>query len=117
MIFPPAWAGMPFSVNRAGSRQGGLAMPRFLIEVPHEDEHAACIKALDALEKYGSHFVTRADFGCEDGVHSGWLVVDLDNRAEALQIVPPQFRRDARVVQLSQYTREKIVAMMKELEG
>ena len=92
-------------------------MPRFLIEIPHGDEYAACVKALHALERCGSHFVTRAEFGCADGAHSGWLIVDLDSRAEALQIVPPEFRADARVIQLQRYTREEIETMIKELKA
>ena len=91
-------------------------MPRFLIEVPHEDEYDACVRALDALAKYGSHFVTQADFGCGDGVHSGWLIVDVESRNEALQVVPPQFRSIARVVQLNQFTRETIENLVKQLK-
>ena len=92
-------------------------MSRFLIEIAHEDEHAACVKALHALETYGSHFVTHADFGCADGVHAGWLIADFDSRAEAKQIVPPEFRAEARIVELSQFTREKIAAMLEKLEN
>jgi len=73
-------------------------MPKYLIELPHEDERIACIKALRAIEEHGSHFVTHADWGCNDGVHCGWLIVELDSREDALTIVPPEMRRDARVV-------------------
>ena len=92
-------------------------MPRFLIEIPHSDEHDACVRAIDAIEKQGSHFVTKADFGCADGRHAAWMVVELDSRDQARQIVPPQFRPEAHVVQLEQYTREQIKAMLDELEA
>jgi hypothetical protein len=46
-------------------------MPRFLIQLSHRDEHEACVRALGALERYGSHFLTHADWGCKDGVHCG----------------------------------------------
>jgi hypothetical protein len=91
-------------------------MARFLIEIPHEDQHAACVKALHALEAYGSHFVTHADWGCAHGTHSGWLIADLDTRAEAQRLVPPEFRGDARIVQLRRFTRDQLVAMVEELE-
>ncbi len=55
-------------------------MPRYLIELPHEDEHDACVKALRALEQFGSHFVTHADWGCEAGIHCGWMIVELNSR-------------------------------------
>ncbi len=53
-------------------------MPRYLIELSHGDEHAACVKALRAIEQFGSHFVTHADWGCQAGTHCGWLIADLE---------------------------------------
>ena len=83
-------------------------MPRFLIEIQHSSEYEGCVKSLNALMKHGSHLVTRADFGCEDGVHTGWLIVEVDSREEAQQIVPPQYRADSRIVQLRKWTLEQI---------
>jgi hypothetical protein len=91
-------------------------MPRFLIEIPHQDEYAACVRALHALSVHGSHFVTHAEFGCADGAHTGWLIVDVDSRNDALGIVPPEFRSAARVVQLRKFTREEIENMLEELK-
>ena len=91
-------------------------MPRFLIEIRHSDDYEGCLRALDAIMKHGSHLVTKAAFGCEDGAHSGWLIADLDSRDQAMQIVPPQFRSDAQIVQLRRWTREQIETKMKELQ-
>jgi len=91
-------------------------MSRFLIELAHGAEGNACLKALRAIEQSGSHFVTRAYWGCVDGSHCGWLMVDVDSRDEALQIVPPEFRKEARVIELNQFTREDIRAMIAKLE-
>jgi hypothetical protein len=91
-------------------------MPRFLIEIPHEDEHAACVRALQALDTHGSHFVTHAEFGCRDGFHSALLTAEFESLAEARQIVPPEFRREARIVRLERFTREQIAAMIEDLE-
>ena len=90
-------------------------MPRYLIELPHGDERTACIKSLRAIDEYGSHFVTHADWGCNDGVHVGWLIIELDTRADALHLVPPEMRGDARVVQLNHFTRDAIATMITEL--
>ena len=91
-------------------------MPRFLIELAHEDEHTACVRALRAIEQYGSHFMTHADWGCKAGFHSGWLIVELDSRDDALLMVPPEFRREARIVELNQYTPEEIASLASQLE-
>jgi len=85
-------------------------MPRFLIELSHGNEYKACTQALQALERAGSHLVTNADWGCKAGVHRGWLIVELDSRAEAEMMVPSEFRQDARVVQLNRFSKEEVVS-------
>jgi hypothetical protein len=68
-------------------------MAKFLIEVPHESEVVACARANTVLLESGSHFLTHADFGCHDGVHKAWIVVDVDSKDEARNILPPVYRR------------------------
>ena len=83
-------------------------MPRFLIEVPHEAEVVACAKAVRRLLSTGSHFMTHADFGCYDGVHKGWVIVDLDSKEEAKSILPSDLRPVASITQLSKFSMEEI---------
>ena len=91
-------------------------MARYLIELTHEDEHTACVKSLRRIERYGSHFLTHADWGCQDGTHAGWLIAELDSRDEAMQIVPPEFRQEVRIVKLNKFTKERIASLIAELE-
>jgi len=65
----------------------------------------------------GSHLITNAEWGCEDGVHTGWLIVELESREEALQLVPPQYRADTRVILLRRWSRTEIEEMKRELES
>ncbi|MBE0602188.1 MAG: hypothetical protein IH611_00980, partial [Deltaproteobacteria bacterium] len=51
-------------------------MGRFLIEVPHEEEEMACAKVVEIFLKTGSHFVTHTDWGCMDGEHKAWLIME-----------------------------------------
>jgi hypothetical protein len=83
-------------------------MPRFLIEVPHEAETVACARAVQILLSTGSHYLTNADFGCGDGEHKGWLIVEVDNRDEARGILPPILRSQARIVQLNRFSMEEL---------
>lgn len=92
-------------------------MPRYLIEFCHSSEYEGCVRALDAIMQYGSHIITKAEWGCEDGVHTGWLIADLDSREEALQLVPPQYRTDTRIIQLRTWSRAEIEEMKEELES
>jgi hypothetical protein len=83
-------------------------MPKFLIEVPHEPEVVACAKVVQIFLSSGSHFVTHADWGCADGTHSAWLMVDVDTKEDARAVLPPGFRHGARIVQLNKFTMEEI---------
>ena len=87
-------------------------MPKFLIEVPHDSDVVECSKAVQALLSTGSHFVTHAEFGCLDGVHSAWLIVEVDSKAEALGILPPAFRPRSRIVGLNRFELAKIDAFL-----
>ncbi|MGE5245577.1 MAG: hypothetical protein ACM3SQ_15245 [Betaproteobacteria bacterium] len=78
-------------------------MPRFLIEVPHESDTVSCARASKVLLESGSHFLTHADFGCTDGVHKAWIIVDVDGKDEARNMLPPAYRGQASIVQLNKF--------------
>jgi hypothetical protein len=83
-------------------------MGTYLIEVPHEATEAACANAVKIFLETGSHFLANADWGCEDDEHKAWLLVDVDSREQALHIIPPGLRANARIVKLRKFTREDI---------
>lgn len=87
-------------------------MPQFLIEVPHTEETTACAKEVHVFLSTGSHFLSRADWGCMDGVHCCWLTVEAANKEEARMIVPPLFRSRATIVGLNKFTVEQIGAFI-----
>ncbi len=88
-------------------------MARFLIEVPHEAEHEACLRAVRILLTSGSHFLTHSDFGCLDGEHKGWLIVEVESKEEARSILPPSFRSQANIVKLNKFTIEEIDELLR----
>ncbi len=92
-------------------------MAKFLIEVPHEAEVVACARAIKLLLETGSHFLTHADFGCKDGVHKGWIVVDVDSNEEARNMLPPAYRRQATVIGLSRFGIEELDELIRHHEG
>ena len=87
---------------------------RFLIEVPHEESTLACARVVDVFLKTGSHFLSNADWGCRDGVHKAWMIVEVDSKDEARNIVPPAFREQALVVKLNAFTTEEIDRILRE---
>jgi len=49
-----------------------------------------------------------------DGNHSVWLIVEVDNKEDALQLVPSAFRAQARIVALNKFTMEQINTIMEQ---
>jgi hypothetical protein len=89
-------------------------MSKFLIEVPHDREQVACARAVQAFLSSGSHFVANAEWGCRDGDHRAWIIVDVDSKEEARSIVPPIYRPQAKVIGLNRFTLREIEAMLRE---
>ena len=92
-------------------------MAKFLIEVPHPEETVACARVVDVFLKTGSHYLTGADWGCKDGVHKSWMLVDVDSKEDALRIVPPAFRAQAWVVLLNSFSINEIDSILKKHEA
>lgn len=92
-------------------------MPRYLIEVPHEDDVIGCSRVVRIFLSSGSHFLTNAEWGCHDDDHRCWMIVDVDDRNAARGIVPPGMRAQARIVQLSRFTLDEIDDIERRLGG
>ncbi|MCI0696088.1 hypothetical protein L0337_29320 [candidate division KSB1 bacterium] len=60
------------------------------------------------LESPRSHFLSNADWGCQDGDHKAWIIAEVDSKEEARYILPPAFRAQARIVKLNKFTMEEI---------
>ena len=83
-------------------------MEKFLIEVPHGVDKASCKQAIQIFLASGSHFVTNAEWGCTDGDHKAWMIVETENKAEAQRILPPGYRPQAKITRLHKFTREEL---------
>ena len=92
-------------------------MQRFLIEVHHEDEQLACARIVQIFLSTGSHYITHADWGCMDGEHSAWIIVEADSKEQARCILPPAFRSEAKIVALNKFTMEQIDGIISQLQS
>ena len=89
-------------------------MARFLIEVPHEAKTKECAQAVKILLDSGSHYLTNAEFGCLDGEHKAWIIVEVDTREEALLVVPAIFRPRAKIVKLNKFSLQEIDRILEQ---
>ena len=87
-------------------------MARFLIEADHEDEARACARTVQVFLATGSHYLTHADWGCLDGVHTAWIIVEVESKEQARSVLPAAHRSQARIVALNKFTMEEIDTIM-----
>ena len=93
-------------------------MARFLIEVPHKAEKAACAQAIKVFLSTGTHFLTNADWGCLDGEHKVWIILDgVESKDEASAILPSAFRTQAKIMQLNKFTMEDLDGILSNHQG
>jgi hypothetical protein len=83
-------------------------MPRFLIEVPHDGTAAACARAAELLLRTGSHFLTKADYGCSDGVHKAWITLEVESKDDARNVLPSELRPIASIVRLNYFSMAQV---------
>jgi hypothetical protein len=88
--------------------KGAPSVAKFLIEVPHKPERVACARVVQTFLSSGSHFLAQADWGCADGNHSAWMIVDVDSKEDARAIVPPPLRAEARIIGLNKFALDYI---------
>ena len=88
-------------------------MSKYLIEVPHGTDKLECLRAVAILLSSGSHFLSNADYGCLDGEHKAWFFMDANSKDEALQVVPPAYRKGAKVSQLNKFKLKDVEELLK----
>jgi hypothetical protein len=80
-------------------------MDRYLIETPHTAQDCKMI----VHQIYAMGYLYHFDWGCMDGVHSGWAIIEAESEAQARLAVPPLLRSKARVVKLCKFTDDTIL--------
>lgn len=83
-------------------------MAKFLIEVPHNEDELACLRAIESFVKSGNHFLAHAEWGCEDNEHKAWMIVELESKEQAIRILPSMYRDRAKVTKLFHMTAEDV---------
>ena len=74
-------------------------MTKYIIEVSLPEKVAAK-RISQSIRAFGSHFATRADWAHTEVTSSGTLVVDADDRRSIFNVIPPNMRSSARIVEL-----------------
>ncbi len=82
-------------------------MDRYLVVIPHTMED--CLRVLKQIEAIGT--ITHFDWGCKDGDHTGWAIIEATDKSEALMVVPTIQRSKAQAIKLTRFDPEEIREM------
>lgn len=82
-------------------------MKKFIVISNHSAEDCELALKETLAIGYLHHF----DWGCKDGVHTGWAIIEAEDKAQAMMSVPTFLRGQAKVVQLTKFQAEKVAAM------
>jgi len=80
-------------------------MNKYLIEVSQSSLHLLNMRASYIFNRWGSHFVTHADWGFHNGEYKAWLVAETKDEKEALQILPSAYRQRAKIIMINKFSR------------
>ena len=53
-------------------------------------------------------------WGCRDGEHKAWIIIEVDNKEEARRILPPAFCSQAKIVSLNKFSMEEIDDILRQ---
>jgi hypothetical protein len=81
-------------------------MEKYFVESKHTPEE--CLRALDEILAKGPDALSRVEWGCMAGDHTGYSIVEARSETEALGEVPTFLRGKARAVKLNKFTPEQI---------
>jgi len=91
-------------------------MAKYLVEVSHSSDKIECLYTIQIFLSSGSHFLTHADWGCLDGEHKAWFIIEVDTKEEAMQIVPSYYRRNTKITLLSRFNLADVENMLSHHE-
>jgi hypothetical protein len=77
---------------------------RYIVISPHTKED--CNNAIKQVLSTG--YITHFEWGCKDGDHTGWAILEAEDAKQAMMAVPPGQRQTARVVRLTRFTPEEV---------
>lgn len=84
-------------------------MSKYLVTSKHEP--AECLRALDEMLTKGPDILDAFFYGCKDGDHTGYAIVDAMTVGEALSLLPDSLKNTARVSKVGKFTADEVRAL------
>lgn len=84
----------------------------YMVSSPHTAEE--CLAALDEFAASGKNTLDNWYWGCMDGDHTGYEIVNAGSKEAALKTVPENLRAKAKATKLSKVTAEQVASFHKK---
>lgn len=84
-------------------------MTRYLITAKHES--ADCLRALDEELAKGPAILDKFVYGCKEGDHTGYAIVDVKSLSDALAMVPSFLQETACITKVDKFTPMEIKSL------
>ncbi len=81
-------------------------MALYMITSKHEPQQ--CLRALDEIMAKGPEVLDKYVYGCNSGDHTGYAIVNANDKVEALSVVPGFLQDSACVSEVGKFTPEEI---------
>ncbi len=77
-------------------------MALYMITSAHEPED--CLDSLDEIQAKGSDVLEKFVFGCKEGDHAGYAIVEAESRVRALELLPETLQENACITKVDRFT-------------
>jgi hypothetical protein len=81
-------------------------MPEYMIELQHNPDE--CSGLLNDMLEYNEDLLEMFLWGCKDGVHVGWALVEAEDPEDIREVLPPSAKDKARVIEVTRLTPEEM---------
>ena len=92
-----------------------MGMATYLVMIRHTPEE--CLNALDAAAAAGNEDLSKWEWGCKSGDHTGYRMVHAASQDEAMKVVPESERAKAKVIKLDKFTAAEIKAIHEKMKS
>lgn len=94
------------SFSQTASTSSAVKTSVYLVQVPHTQEQ--CLKTLDDLKGKGDAFLSKFEFGCMSGDHTGYAFLTGKSEEDVRQMLPKDVQTTAKVQKVDKFTPDQI---------
>ncbi len=96
------------------AKAASAKMDHYLVIAPHQPED--CVDVLDDLNMKNRELLKKIEWGCTDGDHTGYLLVDASSKDAAIKKLPEKEQSKAKAIKMAKFTPQQIKAIHEKMD-